>query len=77
MNPLLEREVYLRGYQIPAIENMGVLEDKFDSIDLSDNEIRKLDNFQKMARLTTLLLSNNYISIIAAMLGNLQLPKMP
>ena len=40
MNPLLQREVVLRGYKIPAIENTGVLRDNFDCVDLSDNEIK-------------------------------------
>lgn len=73
MNPLLEREVYLRGLKIPAIENMGVLEDKFDCIDLSDNEIRRIDNFPKMSRMATLLLNNNFVSKIAPKIGSSQL----
>ena len=35
--------------------------DGFDTIDLSDNEIRKLENFPKMNRLKTLLLNNNHL----------------
>jgi hypothetical protein len=31
-----------RGFKIPAIENMGVLQDSYDTIDLSDNEIRSV-----------------------------------
>ena len=44
-------------------------QDQFDVIDLSDNEIRKLDNFPKMSRLSSLFLSNNYISRISKNLG--------
>ena len=42
-NPLREREIKLRAYKIPAIENLGSTQDQFDTIDLSDNEIRKLE----------------------------------
>eukprot|EP01033_Poteriospumella_lacustris_P020198 gene20198-14759_t len=39
------REVSLRGLKAPAIENLSVLQDQYDVIDLSDNDIKKLDNF--------------------------------
>jgi hypothetical protein len=42
-NPLNDREIKLRAYKIPAIENLGATQDQFDTIDLSDNEIRKLE----------------------------------
>jgi len=42
-NPLREREIKLRACKIPAIENLGATQDQFDTIDLSDNEIRKLE----------------------------------
>ena len=54
---------------LPAIENFGVLRDKYDSIDLSDNEIRKLDNFPMMLKATSFLLSNNLISKIGETIG--------
>lgn len=60
-NPLQDREIKLRAYKIPAIENLGATQDQFDTIDLSDNEIRKLENFPLLKRLKTLLLSNNLI----------------
>ncbi|MBA0570286.1 hypothetical protein Golob_003964, partial [Gossypium lobatum] len=50
-NALKERELDLRGNKIAVIENLGATEvcitlfDQFDTIDLSDNEIVKLDNF--------------------------------
>lgn len=59
-----DRELDLRGYKIPAIENMGATRDQFDSIDLTDNEIKKLENFPLLKRVTKLLLSNNRISRI-------------
>ncbi|KAJ1495730.1 small nuclear ribonucleoprotein polypeptide A [Baffinella frigidus] len=60
-NPLREREIKLRACKIPAIENLGATQDQFDTIDLSDNEIRKLENFPLLRRAKTILLSNNLI----------------
>ncbi|KAF1333756.1 U2 small nuclear ribonucleoprotein a', partial [Globisporangium splendens] len=62
INPLRERELSLRGLKAPAIENLGVTKDGFDCIDLSDNEIKKLENFPRLKRLRMLLLHNNHIS---------------
>lgn len=44
-------------------------------MDFSDNEIKKLDNFPRYKRLSSLLLCNNHVSRIAADLGG-QLPKL-
>uniref|UniRef100_A0A1Q3F110 Probable U2 small nuclear ribonucleoprotein A' n=1 Tax=Culex tarsalis TaxID=7177 RepID=A0A1Q3F110_CULTA len=61
MNPCRDRELDLRGYKIPQIENMGATLDQFDTIDFSDNDIRKLDGFPHLPRLKCLLLNNNRI----------------
>uniref|UniRef100_A0A673NHX9 U2 small nuclear ribonucleoprotein A'-like n=1 Tax=Sinocyclocheilus rhinocerous TaxID=307959 RepID=A0A673NHX9_9TELE len=60
-NPVRDRELDLRGYKIPVLENLGATLDQFDTIDLSDNEIRKLDGFPLLKRLKTLLMNNNRI----------------
>ncbi|XP_042583252.1 U2 small nuclear ribonucleoprotein A' [Cyprinus carpio] len=60
-NPVRDRELDLRGYKIPVLENLGATLDQFDTIDLSDNEIRKLDGFPLLKRLKTLLLNTNRI----------------
>ncbi|XP_059361982.1 U2 small nuclear ribonucleoprotein A'-like [Carassius carassius] len=60
-NPVRDRELELRGYKIPVLENLGATLDQFDTIDLSDNEIRKLDGFPLLKRLKTLLMNNNRI----------------
>lgn len=52
-----------------------VTQDQFDAIDFSDNEIKKLDNFPRYKRLSSLLLCNNHVSRIAADLGS-QLPNL-
>ncbi|XKL62493.1 hypothetical protein PGB90_002326 [Kerria lacca] len=61
LNPCRDRELCLRSYRIPMIENLGATLDQFDAIDLSDNDIRKLDGFPFLKRLNTLLLNHNPI----------------
>ena len=63
-NPLGDRELVLRGLKIPAIRNLGVTQDQFDSIDLSDNDIQILGNFPKQSRLTSIQLNDNRISSV-------------
>ena len=75
LNAVQEREANLRGFQIPAIENLAVLEDQFDCLDFSDNDIKKVDNFPLMSKLSTLLFHNNRISRIASDLGT-KLPNL-
>lgn len=54
INPVKDRELDLRGYKIPTIENLGATLDQFDTIDFSDNDIRKLDGFPLLKRIKTL-----------------------
>jgi len=61
INPVRDRELDLRGYKIPVIENLGTTLDQFDCIDFSDNEVRKLDGFPCLTRVKSLLLNNNRI----------------
>lgn len=44
-NPLNERQLDLRGYKLKLIENLGATLDFYECIDLSDNELRRLNNF--------------------------------
>ncbi|OQR99805.1 U2 small nuclear ribonucleoprotein A' [Thraustotheca clavata] len=64
INPLRERELDLRGYKIPVLENLGATKDGFDCLDFSDNEIKKLENFPRLRRLRMLLFHNNKIARI-------------
>ncbi|KDR84845.1 hypothetical protein GALMADRAFT_233265 [Galerina marginata CBS 339.88] len=64
-NPLKERQLDLRGYKIPAIENLGVTRDQHDAIDFTDNAIVTLGNLPLLKRLQTLLLANNRIQNIS------------
>jgi len=75
INPIKERELSLRGFKIPAIENLGVTQDQYETIDLSDNELTRVTNFPVLARLQCLLLNNNRISRVDAGLGSF-LPKL-
>lgn len=70
INPIGQREINLRKYAIPSIENLGILNDGYDTIDLSENSIVIIDNFANMKRLNTLLLHNNKIRRIAKGLGS-------
>lgn len=59
----------LRGNKIAVIENLGATEDQFDTIDLSDNEIVKLENMPHLSRLGTLFINNNRITRINPNIG--------
>lgn len=74
-NAIKERELDLRGNKIAVIENLGGTEDQFDTIDLSDNEIVKLENFPYLNRLGTLLINNNRITRVNPNIGEF-LPKL-
>lgn len=69
INPLRQRELSLRGFKIPVIENIGATQDQYQIIDLSDNDILKIDGFPVLTRLEGLLLSNNRICRIVGGLG--------
>ena len=54
---------------------MGATQNQFDAVDLSDNEIVKLEGFPPLARLHTLYLSNNRIARIGGELSQ-QIPML-
>ncbi|XP_057414841.1 U2 small nuclear ribonucleoprotein A'-like [Lotus japonicus] len=68
-NAIKERELDLRGNKIAVIENLGATEDQFDTLDLSDNEIVKLENIPYLNRLGTLLINNNRVTRINPNIG--------
>jgi len=65
LNPAKQRQLLLRGFKIPAIENLGGSNDAYECLDLSDNDLIKLGNFPPLKRLHVLLLMNNRIARIA------------
>ncbi|XP_022659760.1 U2 small nuclear ribonucleoprotein A'-like [Varroa jacobsoni] len=75
INPVKERELDLRGYRLPEIENLGATLDQFDTIDFSDNDIRKLEGFPFLKRIKSLLFNNNRICRITENLEE-QLPSL-
>lgn len=60
-NPIKERELDLSDYKIPIIENLGASLDQFDTINFTNNEIRKIDNFPLLPRIKSLIFNNNRI----------------
>eukprot|EP00188_Purpureofilum_apyrenoidigerum_P001866 Plantae.Rhodophyta-Purpureofilum_apyrenoidigerum.ctg20783.p1 GENE.Plantae.Rhodophyta-Purpureofilum_apyrenoidigerum.ctg20783~~Plantae.Rhodophyta-Purpureofilum_apyrenoidigerum.ctg20783.p1 ORF type:complete len:242 (+),score=44.26 Plantae.Rhodophyta-Purpureofilum_apyrenoidigerum.ctg20783:315-1040(+) len=60
-----ERELDLRGYQIPVLENLAITNNQFDVIDVTANALTVLPNLPPLPRLKTLLASNNRITRIA------------
>lgn len=67
--------LFFSGNKVAVIENLGATEDQFDTIDLSDNEIVKLENLPYLNRLGTLLINNNRITRINPNIGE-YLPKL-
>lgn len=63
-NPIGEYELLLRSYNILYIENLGITLDYYNCIDLSHNNITKLNNIPTLYKLYTLLLSYNNINYI-------------
>lgn len=60
-NPAKQWTLNLRNYKVNMIENLGVTLNQFECIDLSDNDIRKVDGFPLLDRLKALVLCNNRI----------------
>ena len=63
-NPLGDREILLRSLAIPSIEHLAVTRDQFDTMDLSNNHISRLENFPRLDRLTCLYLAGNSIQFV-------------
>ena len=77
-NPLNDRELVLREWGIPAIENLGAAtsRDQFDSIDLSNNRITRLENFPRLRRLSHLYCGGNLIEGVDARNVGRNLPNL-
>lgn len=64
LNAIGEYELDVQKKGIKTIENLGGTCDQFDSIDLSENEIIKLEGFPKLKRLHTINVNENKIEKI-------------
>ena len=64
INPLGQRELSLRSYQIPMIENLAITKDSYDVIDLSSNSLLSIENIPFLPNLCSLFLHDNEISKI-------------
>ncbi len=49
-------------FKIPVIENLGATLNQFDTIDFTNNDLRKLDGFPFLPKLKTIYLANNHIA---------------
>ena len=65
VNPCRERELNLRSYKFSVVENLGATLDQFDTINMNDNDIKKLENFPYFQRLKILYVANNRIRRIS------------
>ena len=71
MNPLNQFYIDLRCYQIPYVENLAATNDQFECIDLTENDISKLDELPHLKRLESLMIANNRISQIEPAFGEM------
>ncbi|AFZ80140.1 U2 small nuclear ribonucleoprotein A, putative [Theileria equi strain WA] len=55
LSPTGDRTLYLRDSRISVLANLGATKDDYDCIDLSNNDIIKLENFPLLPRLKTLV----------------------
>ncbi|UVC54072.1 leucine-rich repeat, typical subtype containing protein [Theileria orientalis] len=70
LSPTGDRTLSLRDSRISVVANLGATNDDYDSLDLSNNDIIKLENFPLLPRLKTLILAGNRVSKIADDIGS-------
>ncbi|EME26305.1 U2 small nuclear ribonucleoprotein A' [Galdieria sulphuraria] len=69
LNCLGDRELDLRGNKIAVIENLVTVIDLFETLDFSDNEVQRLENFPFSERVHTLLFNNNKVVRVSKNVG--------
>ncbi len=67
----LTRKKKKKGNRLQVIENLGMTQDEYEAIDLSDNEISALENFPVLKRLLSLFVCNNHIKVLRSGLKSL------
>ncbi|BAM38922.1 leucine-rich repeat, typical subtype containing protein [Theileria orientalis strain Shintoku] len=70
LSPTGDRTLSLRDSRISVVANLGATNDDYDSLDLSNNDIIKLENFPLLPRLKTLIVAGNRVSKIADDIGS-------
>jgi len=65
VNACRERELNLRGYKFSQLENLGATLDQYDTLNMNDNDLKKIENFPYFQRLKILYFANNRIRRIA------------
>ncbi|KAI3639272.1 hypothetical protein MIR68_002802 [Amoeboaphelidium protococcarum] len=68
-NTLGDRELDLRDNAISLIENLSLTKDLYDTVDFTNNDIIRLEDFPHLYKLKHLLLSNNKINYISSSIG--------
>lgn len=71
-NTLKERELDLRDNKIPILQNLGVTADQYATIDLTNNDLAKIDatlDLSNLPHLETLLLANNKLTRLFSSAG--------
>ena len=66
VDPNKDRSLVMRGHRIADIENLGITKNQYACIDLSDNEISRIDNIPTLNRLRTLIIASNVVSQIGS-----------
>ncbi len=57
----IEGDLKYLDLKIPVVENLGATLNQFDTIDFTNNDLRKLDGFPFLPKLKTLYFANNHI----------------
>lgn len=70
LNPLKERELDLRGLQIPLIENLASHQGTYDTLNFTDNSLVSLGNIPLAPRVRTIHAGLNNIATIAPNLAS-------
>jgi len=65
LNALKERELELRGLQIPTIENLASHQGSYDTLNLTENSITVLGNIPLSPRLQSIQIAQNQITSIS------------
>ncbi|CAD7935022.1 unnamed protein product [Amoebophrya sp. A120] len=64
INAAKQRQLSMRGKHIEVLENLGCTRDHYECLDMSDNQIMKINKFPPLTKIKTLLFSGNHIQRI-------------